>query len=85
MQRGAVAAAFRTIPFKILTFWSWACPPSWRSFEEAARPGAGDGSDGLGQVTTLASIIDKINTERHEHIVTIEDPIEYLHRTRTAW
>jgi twitching motility protein PilT len=80
MQRGAVAGAFRTIPFKILSFDELGLPPS---VAEMARKPRGlilvTGPTGSGKSTTLASIIDKINTERHEHIVTIEDPIEYLH------
>ena len=80
MQRGAVAGAFRTIPFKILTFQELNLPPI---VAELAKKPRGmvlvTGPTGSGKSTTLASIIDKINTERHEHIVTIEDPIEYLH------
>jgi twitching motility protein PilT len=80
MQRGAVAGAFRTIPFKILTFAELGLPPV---VSELARKPRGlvlvTGPTGSGKSTTLASIIDKINTDRHEHIVTIEDPIEYLH------
>ncbi len=80
MQRGAVAGAFRTIPFKILTFQELGLPPVVA--ELANRPRGlmlVTGPTGSGKSTTLASIIDKINTERHEHIMTIEDPIEYLH------
>jgi len=80
MQRGAVAGAFRTIPFKILTFAELGLPPV---VSELARKPRGlvlvTGPTGSGKSTTLASIIDKINTDRHEHIITIEDPIEYLH------
>jgi twitching motility protein PilT len=80
MQRGAVAAAFRTIPFKILTFQELGLPPIVT--EVANRPRGlvlVTGPTGSGKSTTLASIIDKINTEGHYHILTIEDPIEYLH------
>lgn len=80
LQRGAVAAAFRVIPFKILTFQELGLPPVVN--EIASRPRGlvlVTGPTGSGKSTTLASIIDKINTERHEHILTIEDPIEYLH------
>ena len=80
LQRGAVAGAFRTIPFKILTFQELGLPPIVA--ELAKRPRGlvlVTGPTGSGKSTTLASIIDKINTERHEHILTIEDPIEYLH------
>ncbi len=80
MQRGAVAGAFRTIPFKILTFAELGLPAI---VAELAKKPRGlvlvTGPTGSGKSTTLASIIDKINTDRHEHIVTIEDPIEYLH------
>ncbi len=80
MQRGAVAAAFRTIPFKILSFAELGLPPV---IEELCNKPRGlvlvTGPTGSGKSTTLASMIDKINTERHEHIITIEDPIEYLH------
>jgi twitching motility protein PilT len=80
MQRGAVAGAFRTIPFKILTFQELGLPPI---ASDLAKKPRGlilvTGPTGSGKSTTLASIIDKINTDRHEHIITIEDPIEYLH------
>ncbi|HEY0883609.1 MAG TPA: type IV pilus twitching motility protein PilT [Archangium sp.] len=80
MQRGAVAGAFRTIPFKILTFQELGLPPI---VQELSKKPRGlmlvTGPTGSGKSTTLASIIDKVNTDRHEHIMTIEDPIEYLH------
>ena len=76
----AVAAAFRTIPFKILTFAELGLPPIVAELSKKPRGLVlVTGPTGSGKSTTLASIIDKINTERHEHIVTIEDPIEYLH------
>jgi twitching motility protein PilT len=80
MQRGAVAGAFRAIPFKILTFEELGLP---RVVNELAKKPRGlvlvTGPTGSGKSTTLASIIDRINMDRSEHIVTIEDPIEYLH------
>ncbi|HEY6723033.1 MAG TPA: type IV pilus twitching motility protein PilT [Polyangiaceae bacterium] len=80
MQRGAVSGAFRTIPFKILSFDELGLPPS---IAELANKPRGlvlvTGPTGSGKSTTLASIIDKINNERRQHIMTIEDPIEYLH------
>jgi twitching motility protein PilT len=80
MQRGAVAGAFRTIPFKIQTFQDLGLP---QIVGDLAKKPRGlvlvTGPTGSGKSTTLASIIDKINTDRHEHIMTIEDPIEYLH------
>jgi twitching motility protein PilT len=80
MQRGAVAGAFRTIPFKILTFQELGLPPIVTELSKKPRGLVlVTGPTGSGKSTTLASIIDKINTDRHEHIITIEDPIEYLH------
>ena len=80
MQRGALAAAFRLIPYKVLTFDELQLPPIVR---EISRKPRGlvlvTGPTGSGKSTTLASIIDAINNERHEHIITIEDPIEYIH------
>ena len=79
-QRGAVAGAFRTIPWEI------------RSFKELGLPNVVSklcdrprglilvtGPTGSGKSTTLAAMLDKVNSERNEHMVTIEDPIEYLH------
>jgi twitching motility protein PilT len=80
MQRGAVAGAFRTIPFKILSFQELGLPPVVNDICKKPRGLVlVTGPTGSGKSTTLASIVDKINTERHEHIITIEDPIEYLH------
>jgi twitching motility protein PilT len=80
MQRGAVAGAFRAIPYKIKTFDELGLP---KVVSEITKKPRGlvlvTGPTGSGKSTTLATIIDKINTERQEHIVTIEDPIEYLH------
>lgn len=80
VQRGAVAGVFRVIPYKILTFEELGLPPVVKDLCGKSR---GlilvTGPTGSGKSTTLASMIDKINTERHDHIVTIEDPIEYLH------
>jgi len=80
VQRGAVAGAFRTIPYKILTFEELGLPPV---IERLAQRPRGlilvTGPTGSGKSTTLASIIDKINTDNNHHIITIEDPIEYLH------
>jgi twitching motility protein PilT len=80
MQRGAVAGAFRTIPFKILSFEELGLPPI---VAELANKPSGlvlvTGPTGSGKSTTLASMIDKINAEQRLHIITIEDPIEYLH------
>jgi len=79
-QRGAVAGAFRTIPWEIKSFKELGLPEIVSTLCEKPR---GlilvTGPTGSGKSTTLAAMIDKINAERHEHIVTIEDPIEYLH------
>ena len=80
MQRGAVAGAFRSIPFKIQSFDDLGLPPAVRMLAERPRGLVlVTGPTGSGKSTTLASIIDHINNQRNEHIVTIEDPIEYLH------
>lgn len=80
-QRGNVAVALRQIPFKIKTFEELGLP---KVVAELANLPRGlvlvTGPTGSGKSTTLASIIDKINRERHDHILTVEDPIEYLHR-----
>src|SRR5437870_4044791 len=80
MQRGAVSGCFRTIPFKIPSLEELGLPPV---VGELTRRPRGlvlvTGPTGSGKSTTLASMIDRINSERHEHILTIEDPIEYLH------
>jgi twitching motility protein PilT len=80
MQRGAVSGAFRAIPFKILAFEELGLPPVVAELAERPR---GlilvTGPTGSGKSTTLASIIDKINSEHRSHIMTVEDPIEYLH------
>jgi twitching motility protein PilT len=80
MQRGAVSGAFRSIPFKILSFDELGLPPVVA--ELAAKPRGlvlVTGPTGSGKSTTLASILDKINNETRQHIMTVEDPIEYLH------
>lgn len=80
MQRGAVAGAFRQIPFQIKSFPELGLP---KSVEDLTKKPRGlvlvTGPTGSGKSTTLASMIDVINQERHEHIMTIEDPIEFLH------
>ncbi|MCC7110974.1 MAG: type IV pilus twitching motility protein PilT [Deltaproteobacteria bacterium] len=80
VQRGAVAAAFRTIPFKILSFQELGLPAVVTDISNRPRGLVlVTGPTGSGKSTTLASMIDKINTEGRYHILTIEDPIEYLH------
>ena len=79
-QRGAIAAAFRQIPYEIRGFRELGLPPVIERLCEKPR---GlilvTGPTGSGKSTTLAAMLDKVNRERTEHIVTIEDPVEYLH------
>jgi len=81
IQRGAVAGAFRAIPYEILSFQELGVPTV---INEMLKKPKGlvliTGPTGTGKSTTLASMIDKLNSERNAHIITIEDPIEYLHR-----
>jgi len=84
-QRGAVGAVFRVIPFEIKNFEALGLPPVVERLCEKPR---GlilvTGPTGSGKSTTLAAMIDKINRERHEHILTIEDPIEFLHSHKSC-
>src|SRR6266700_1615122 len=78
-QRGAVGAVFRAIPYEIKTFEELGLPPIVKDLCNKPRGLVlVTGPTGSGKSTTLAAIIDKINKERHEHILTIEDPIEFL-------
>ena len=79
-QRGAIAAAFRQIPYEIRGFRELGLPAVVERLCEKPRGLVlVTGPTGSGKSTTLAAMIDKVNRERHEHIVTIEDPVEYLH------
>jgi twitching motility protein PilT len=79
-QRGSVAAVYRLIPETIQSFETLGLPPVIASLAEKPRGLVlVTGPTGSGKSTTLAAMIDKINTERREHILTIEDPIEYIH------
>src|SRR5512139_1840982 len=84
-QRGAVAAAFRTIPWEVRSFQELGLPEVVSTLSDRPR---GlilvTGPTGSGKSTTLAAMLDKINKERHDHIVTIEDPIEYLHQHQSC-
>jgi len=81
LQRGVVSLAIRQIPYEILEMKQLGLPPV---VEKLAEKHQGlilvTGPTGCGKSTTLASVIDKINQERRCHIVTIEDPIEYIHQ-----
>jgi len=84
-QRGAVGAVFRAIPYEIKTFEELGLPSV---LVELCKKPRGlvlvTGPTGSGKSTTLAAVIDKINKERHEHILTIEDPIEFLHNHKSC-
>ncbi|UCE25853.1 MAG: type IV pilus twitching motility protein PilT [Candidatus Zixiibacteriota bacterium] len=85
MQRGNVAVALRQIPYKIMSFEELGLPKVVADFSKLPRGLVlVTGPTGSGKSTTLASIIDKINRERPVHIITVEDPIEYLHRHQQA-
>jgi twitching motility protein PilT len=79
-QRGAVGAVFRSIPYEIKSFEELGLPAVVTKLCEKPR---GlilvTGPTGSGKSTTLAAMVDKVNRDRHEHIITVEDPIEYLH------
>ncbi|HUG44509.1 MAG TPA: type IV pilus twitching motility protein PilT [Acidobacteriota bacterium] len=80
-QRGSVSAVFRLIPFEILDFERLNLPPILGKLAEKPRGLVlVTGPTGSGKSTTLASMVDKINRERQGHIITVEDPIEFLHR-----
>ena len=85
MQRGAVAGAFRRIPYEIWTFEKLGLPQVAATLAEKPRGLVlVTGPTGSGKTTTLAALIDRINREKLVHIITIEDPIEYLHSHRKA-
>ncbi len=85
VQRGSIAAVFRRIPHKVLSFDELGLPPI---IQDIAKKPRGlvlvTGATGSGKSTTLASIIDKINAEQRVHILTIEDPIEFVHDHKLA-
>ncbi len=79
-QRGAVGAVFRTIPWEIKGFDALGLPAIVRGLCDKPRGLVlVTGPTGSGKSTTLAAMLDKINNEREEHMITIEDPIEFLH------
>ncbi|HJP56161.1 MAG TPA: PilT/PilU family type 4a pilus ATPase, partial [Gemmatimonadales bacterium] len=84
-QRGCVAMVIRMIPFNVRTFQDLGLPPVVSKLAERPR---GlilvTGPTGSGKSTTLAAIIDKINKERKGHIITVEDPIEFIHRHQSC-
>ena len=79
-QRGAVGAAFRAIPFKIRSLTELGTPPVLEHLADLPRGLVlVTGPTGSGKSTTLAAMIDQINSNKRHHIMTVEDPIEYLH------
>src|SRR5687767_9089138 len=84
-QKGAVGAVFRSIPYEIKTFDDLGLP---QVVSDMCKKPRGlvlvTGPTGSGKSTTLAYMIDKINVERHDHILTIEDPIEFLHNHKNC-
>src|SRR5260370_1332811 len=84
-QRGAVGAVFRAIPYEIKSFEDLGLPQVVKDLCNKPRGLVlVTGPTGSGKSTTLAAVIDKINVERHEHILTIEDPIEFLHNHKSC-
>ncbi|RKY36321.1 MAG: type IV pili twitching motility protein PilT [Candidatus Omnitrophota bacterium] len=85
-QRGFIGMALRVIPFKILTFSECGLPVE--TLTKIVRKPKGlvlvTGATGSGKSTSLASIVDQINEERNCHIVTIEDPIEFVHKNKLS-
>ena len=85
MQRGSVAAAFRLIPTRIRSFEDLGLPDSLRTLVDLPRGLVlVTGPTGSGKSTTLATLIDSVNKTYHKHIITIEDPIEFIHANKQA-
>ena len=84
-QRGTLAGSLRLLPDKIPTIESLHLPPSLKRLAEA-RQGLVlvTGATGCGKSSTLAALVDLINTQRRDHVVTIEDPVEYVHANRNS-
>jgi twitching motility protein PilT len=84
-QKGAVGAVYRQIPEKIRAFDELGLPAVMAKLAERPRGLVlVTGPTGSGKSTTLAAMIDKINVERHGHILTVEDPIEYIHQHKNC-
>lgn len=84
-QRDAVGSAFRLIPFEIKSLESLGLPPIVSTFAQFPRGFVlVTGPTGSGKSTTLASLVDLANRTRHDHIMTVEDPIEFLHRHKSC-
>jgi twitching motility protein PilT len=84
-QRASIGAVMRTIPQDIPAFETLGLPEMLKDFTNKPRGFVlVTGPTGSGKSTTLASMIDMINEQRHEHIMTVEDPIEFLHRHKNC-
>lgn len=84
-ERGKMAAAFRLIPNEVPTLESINMPPVVSTFADFPRGLVlVTGPTGSGKSTTLAALIDKINREKSKHILTIEDPIEFTHKSQRS-
>ena len=84
-QRGAVGAVYRVIPEEIKSVQDLGLPAVVAKFGEIPRGLVlVTGPTGSGKSTTLAALLDKVNVERHGHILTIEDPIEYVHQHKSC-
>ena len=84
-QRDSIGAAFRIIPFEIKSLESLGIPPSVANFANLPRGFVlVTGPTGSGKSTTLAAVVDLANRTRHDHIMTVEDPIEFLHRHKNC-
>src|SRR6266853_5925598 len=84
-QRGAVGAVYRVIPFEIKSFQQLSLPSIVSKLCEKPRGLVlVTGPTGSGKSTTLAAMLDKINVDRHDHIITIEDPIEFVHQNKNC-
>ncbi len=84
-EKGNLAAAFRLIPNQIQTIAELGMPPVVTSFADFPRGLVlVTGPTGSGKSTTLAALVDKINTEKSSHIITIEDPIEFTHKSKRS-
>ena len=84
-QNRGIGAVFRTIPSKVLTLEDLKCPPIFKKISEAPRGLVlVTGPTGSGKSTTLAAMIDYVNESFHEHILTIEDPIEFTHKSQRS-
>jgi twitching motility protein PilT len=83
LQRGAVGGAFRAVPYSARPLAELGLPPVVAELTKLPRGLVlVTGPTGSGKSTTLAAMIDKINRERHEHVITVEDPIEFVHQHR---